>query len=118
MTNVLRVQFVSVEEGPDLSVNFALWPRAHDTLVLLRSPHLEYTLVEEDRGIRVPPLDSGDQAQDLLQALSWGESFVVIRTERHQYQLDVSSVDPGDIATAKQVLRRMSVDGTAHIEWA
>ena len=117
MTNVLRVQFISVEEGPDFSVNFALWPRAHDTLALLRSPHVEYTLSEEDRGISVPPLDVADQARDLLQALSWGDSFVVIRTERHRYQLDVSNVEPEDIAAAKEVLRQMSVDGTAPITW-
>ena len=119
MDKRLRVQFISVEDdGPDLSVNFALWPRAHDTLMLLRSPHLEHMLAQEDRGISVPPLDSDDQAVDLLQSLTWGAKLVVVTTQRHQYRLDVSEADQEDVNAAKQVLQKMAVNSNARIQSA
>ena len=119
MDNTLRVQFISVDDdGPDLSVNFALWPQAYDTLMLLRSPHLEHMIAPEDRGISVPPLDSDDQAADRLQSVIWGDKLVLVETSRHWYRLDVSEVEREDMEAAKALLLEMAVNSDARIETA
>jgi len=115
MTKQLRVAFVTIEEGDDLILGFALAPHAHDMLTVFRSPHLEHIFPPEQRGIEVA-LDDEDEESDLLREVVWTDDAVVLRTDRHAYVLDIQAVSDEDIGDAKALLQRMAADGAARLE--
>jgi hypothetical protein len=115
---MLRVEFISTEDEPDLIVSFALAPAAHRSLTLLRSPQYEFILPLEERGISVSTLDAKDQGRDLLRIVKWQAGTVTVKTERHEYRLDISAVAPEDVAEAKAVLRKKVRGGVARVEGA
>lgn len=115
---MLSVEFISTESDKDLIVSFALAPAAHDSLTLLRSPQYELLLPEDERGISVSTLDPSDYERDMLRSVRWSGSKVTVKTERHEYKLDVSRVSDEDIAEARVVLRKMVADGAALFECA
>src|SRR5438445_18432 len=110
---MLHVEFITVDDETDLVVSFALAPAAHRSLTLLRSPQYESLLPECERGVSVSRLDPNDQERDRLRLVQWGKSVVEVRTERHEYKLDVSAVDDDELNEAKAVLRKMVKDGAA-----
>ena len=112
-----RVEFITVEDDQDLLVSFAIAPAAHRSLTLLRSPQYEFILPEQERGISVS-FGPGKAARDLLVLLQWRETRVVIKTEQHEYELDISAVEAEEVAEAKAVLRKMVKDGAASVEEA
>lgn len=116
MTQILRVQFITVEAGEDLILGFALAPDAHDTLTVFRSPHLEHIFPPELRGIEVAPPGDEDEDSDLLREVVWTDDAVALRTDRHAYLLDIQAVSDEDIADAKELLQRMAADGAARLE--
>lgn len=116
MTTKLSIAFVTVEEGEDLILGFALAPNADDTLTVFRSPHLEHIFPPEQRGIEVAPLDDSDEESDLLREVVWTDLSVKLRTDRHEYLLDVEGVSAEDLAEGKRLLRRMAEDGAARLE--
>ena len=111
-----RAEFITVEDEEDLVVSFAIAPSAYRSLTLLRSPQHEFLLPEEERGATVS--FGPNEERDLLVLVHWYEASVVIKTERHEYQLDISAVEDEEIAEAKAVLRKMVQDGTAHFKEA
>ncbi len=112
-----RVEFVSLEDDHDLIVSFAIAPAAHRSLTLLRSPQYEFLLPKHERGISVSFGPSADE-RDLLLLVQWRESGVVIKTERHEYRLDLTAVEDEEVAAAKVLLRKMVNDGVARVEEA
>jgi hypothetical protein len=115
---MLRVEFITAEDERDLIVSFALAPSAHKSLTLLRSPQYEFLLPEEERGINVTPLNPKDQDRDSVRVVQWQPRCVIVSTERHEYQLDISAVAEVEVAEAKAVLRKMVKDGAARVEGA
>lgn len=115
---MLRVDFITTEDEQDLVVSFALAPSAHRSLTLLRSPQYEFILPVEERGITVSALDPNEQVRDLLRLVKWHVGSVTVKTDHHEYELDISRVAPGDVAAAKKVLRRMIKGGVARVEGA
>jgi hypothetical protein len=111
---VKRIEFITIEDERDLIVSFALAPSAYRSLTLLRSPQYEWLLPEHERGISVS-FDPGDPERDLLRWVQWHESSVTVKSQRHEYHLDVSAVAEDEVSQAKALLRKMVADGPARM---
>ena len=111
---MLPVQFITSEDEQDLIVSFAIAPSAHRSLTLLRSPQYEHLLPKEERGATVAPLDPKDVATDFLVSVRWLGHGVIVKTQRHEYKLDVSAVAESEVAEAQAVVRKMVKDGTVY----
>jgi hypothetical protein len=97
-----RVEFITIEDEPDLIVSFAIAPRAHRSLTLLRSPQYESLLQEYER-IVSGSFDPSEVDGDSLLSVQWGP----VKTARHEYKLDISAVEDIEITELKTVLRKM-----------
>lgn len=115
---MLKVEFITSEDERDLIVSFALAPAAHRSLTVLRSPQYEHLLPEEERGATVGPLDPRETETDFLASVQWLGARVVVKTQRHEYNLDISAVAENEVVEAKAVLRKMVKDGSAHVDGA
>jgi hypothetical protein len=115
---MLRVEFITSESEQDLIVSFAIASAANRSLTLLRSPQYEHLLLEEERGATVAPLDPEEVETDFLVSVQWLGARVVVKTQRHEYKLDISAVAENEVAEAKAVLRKMVKDGSAHVDGA
>lgn len=113
---MLQVQFITSDDDQDLIVSFAIAPSAHRSLTLLRSPQYEHLLPKGERGATVGPLDPNDVTTDFLVSVRWLGHGVIVKTQRHEYKLDVSAVAEREVAEAKAVVRKMVKDGTAHVD--
>jgi hypothetical protein len=103
---VQRVEFITVEDEPDLIVSFALVPSGHRSLTLIRSPRYESLLPEEERGVTVSSPGRGE-VRDRLVAVDWKLPRVELETEKHRYIVDVSAVANDELADALRVLTKM-----------
>lgn len=112
----MQVEFITSESEQDLIVSFALAPSASRSLTLLRSPQYEHLLPEAERGATVAPLDPREIERDLLVSVHWLAGRVVVKTQRHEYRLNISTVAENEIAEAKAVLQTMLKDGSAHVD--
>ena len=108
------VSFITVEDGDDLIVSFAIAddePGEIASLILLRTPKYEALLPTVERGVHVshesfPEVDDGD----LLRRFTISGSVIRIETTRSHYDLDASAIDPGELAEARRILRKMNFD--------
>lgn len=110
-----RVEFITIEDGPDLVVSFAIAPSAHRSLTLVRSPQYEFLLPEHEHCVSVS-LDPNELDGDVLHSVNWGQQMVTVITARHKYKLDVSAVEGNETAGAKAVLRKMVKDLATYID--
>lgn len=115
---MLQVEFITTEDARDLIVSFAIAPAANRSLTLLRSPQYEHLLPEEERGVTVGPLDPREVETDFLVSVQWLGVRVIVKSQRHEYKLDISAVAENEVAEAKAVLRKMVKDGSAHVDGA
>lgn len=113
---MLQVEFITSEAEQDLIVSFAIAPSAHRSLTLLRSPQYEHLLPQEERGATVAPLDPSDVETDFLVSVQWLGARVIVKTQRHEYKLNISAVVANEVAEAKAVLRKMVKDGSAYVD--
>jgi hypothetical protein len=104
-----RVEFITIEDGPDLVVSFAIAPSAHRSLTLIRSPQYEHLLPEHEHCVSVS-FDPDELDGDVLLSVNWGQQIVTVITSRHEYKLDVSTVEDNESAGAKAILRKMVKD--------
>jgi hypothetical protein len=113
------VSFISIEdEPPDLILSFAVWqPELDDirSLILLRTPEYEFILDETERGVKVSDEAMLDDEEDMLKEIEFGDDFVRIITDHHQFELDLRKVDNEDIEQAKIFLKRMNFDNRFEI---
>ena len=116
------VSFISIEDDPpDLILSFAIWqPELDDirSLILLRTPEYEFILDETERGVKVSDEALLDDEDDMLKEIEFGDDFVRIITDHHQFELDPRKVDKEDIAQAKTFLKRMNFDNCFEIRVA
>ena len=114
------VSFISIEdEPPDLILSFAVWqPELDDirSLILLRTPEYEFILDETERGVKVSDDAFSDDEDDMLKEIEFGDDFVRIITDHHQFELDLRKVDKEDIEQAKIFLKRMNFDNRFEIQ--
>ena len=113
------VSFISIEdEPPDLILSFAIWqPELENirSLILLRTPEYEFILDETERGVKVSDEALLDDEDDMLKKIEFGDDFVRIITDHHQFELDLRKVDKEEIAQAKTFLKRMNFDNRFEI---
>jgi hypothetical protein len=112
---VKQVSFLSIEDGDDLIVSFALGDPGQTSLTLLRTPKFEPLLPEDERGVSVDVELSAAQKRELLVAVQWGKDMLVLETTAGRHSLNLRAIDAEDIAAAKAVLRKMNVDGRFRI---
>lgn len=112
------VPFISVEEGDDLIVSFALGENADTSLTLLRTPRLESLLPEEERGVSVDSGNGGSTERELLVAVRWGTESVSLKSTRRAYTLDIHTVRKDEIVEAKAVLAKMNFDKRFQVTYA
>lgn len=108
-----QIEFMTSEDDQELIVSFALAASAHRSLNLLRSPQWEHLRPEQERGATVAPLDPSDVDTDHLVCAQWLGARVVVTTQRHDYELDVSAVDERELVDAKAVLRKTAQPASA-----
>jgi len=113
------VSFISIEDDPpDLILSFAIWqPELDDirSLILLRTPEYEIILDETERGVKVSDEALLDDEDDMLKEIEFGDDFVRITTDHHQFELDLRKVDKEEIEQAKIFLKRMNFDNRFEI---
>ena len=113
------VSFISIEDDPpDLILSFAIWqPELEDirSLVLMRTQEYEFILDETERGVKVSDEALLDEEDDMLKEFEFGDDFVRIITDHHQFDLDTRKVDKEDIEQAKTFLNRMNFDNRFEI---
>ena len=64
-----QVEFITLEDEQDLIVSFALAPSGEESLTLLRAPHYEHLLPEQDRRATVSlssQREEGDYVKSVL----------------------------------------------------
>jgi hypothetical protein len=110
-----RVEFITIEDEPDLIVSFAIAPSAHRSLTLLRSPQYETLIPEYERVVSVS-FDPSEVDGDSLRSVQWGQTSVTVKTARHKYKLDISAVKAIEITEAKTVLRKMVKDVATYVD--
>ena len=114
------VSFITVEdEPPDLILSFAIWqPELDDirSLILLRTPGYEVFENESERGVKVSDEDWIDDEEDILAKIEFGDDFVSITTDNHQFELDLRKIGPEEIEQAKNILKKMNFDNCFEIQ--
>ena len=103
-----HVPFVMVEDEDDWVVSFALGPQGADRLTLVRTPHLEFMLRPEQRGVSVGA--EAGQRPALLVAVQWGHKCVDVVSTAKRYRLDISEVDKATRNAALRVLGKINFD--------
>ncbi len=114
------VSFISIEdEPPDLILSFAIWqPELDDirSLILIRTPGHEILLDESERGVKVSDEDWIDDEEDMLEKIEFGDGFVSITTNNHQFELDLRKIEQEEIEQAKAILKKMNFDNCFEIQ--
>lgn len=108
------VHFITVERGDDLIVGYAISagePEEVLSLILQRTPKFEFILPPEERGVSVSHEAFARDDRELVRRIVVrGPSVQIVSTVR-TYRLDVSRVDPAEVAATNEVLRRMHRHG-------
>jgi hypothetical protein len=110
MARSFRVPFLSVEDGDDLIVSFALDEHARTSLTLLRTPKFEALLDDDERGVSVGTGENEGAERELLVSVAWGQDLVEIESTSRHFTLNIAAVDPEEIEETKAVLRKMNYD--------
>jgi hypothetical protein len=103
------VSFITIEDGDDLIVAYAIDlgdPGEVASLILLRTPKFEFLLGEEG-GVSVSHELYTKVDDERARRVSVEGPRVDIESTVRTYRLDLSRVDPEEVADAKKVLRRM-----------
>lgn len=107
------VSFLTVEEGDDLILAFAIEgeaPGEVTSVILLRTPKFEALLPEEEWGVSVSHDAHPEYEDDRLRRIHLGTPLTEIVSTRARYILDLSHVDSEELALARRVLKRMNFD--------
>ena len=108
------VSFISIEdEPPDLILSFAIWQPEFDdirSLILMRTPEYEIFIDESERGVKV------SDEEDMLEKIEFGNDFVIITTNNHQFELDLRKIEQEEVEQAKTILKKMNFDNCFEIQ--
>ena len=104
------VSFITSEFGDDLIVAYAIGVDDSDdvrSLILQRTPRFEILLPPEERGVVISHEAFPDSEREMVQRIIVRGSYVDIHSTVRQYEIDLSNVDPEEIAEAQAVLVSM-----------
>ncbi len=104
------VSFITVQDDDDLIVAFAIAledPGEIASLILQRTPKYELLLPPEERGVAVSHELYTEDAHEMVRHAVVDGSQVDIESTARTYRLDLSDVDPREVADAQKVLQRM-----------
>ena len=104
--------FMTVEDGEDLIVSFAIPIDEHGdvkSLILLRTPTYEFALAESERGVMVSHDDFPDEEDDLLEELKIAGDVVTVTTCTRTYTVGIGDINEKEIEKAKKILNQ--IDG-------
>ena len=113
------VSFISTEADEDLTVGYAIAAAEPDeivSLILQRHPRFEMLLPPEERGVSVSHEAYPDSERELATRITVNGLHVDIETTVRVYQIDLTDVDPDEVADARKVLRRMHRHGGFRLE--
>jgi len=108
-----RVAFITAEDGDDLIVSFAV---VHGELgevqsvTLMRTPKYEFIFEDAERGVNFSDERSEEEVSELLRELHFEGGVAAVKTDRADYVLDISKVDPDEVAEAARIFRKMNFD--------
>ncbi|MCX5885856.1 MAG: hypothetical protein NT096_08110 [Proteobacteria bacterium] len=94
-----QASFIHTEDGDDLIVSFAITgddpidPAGVKSLTLVRTPKFESLLSDDERGVTVSYDDFPDDEYDLLTGIVLENQCFSIRTQNHEYTLNMQHVD-------------------------
>ena len=114
------VAFITVEIGDDLILSFAVQaldaPGDIESLILMRTPKYECFLEAHERRVSAH-FERDDDEDDYLETFEFleAEKTVRIKTELHDYELDVRKVDAKDLKQMVRILHRLNFDGKIKI---
>lgn len=115
------VSFISIEdEPPDLIASFAIWEAECDdirSIIMMRTPKYEPILDESERGVRVSDEDWPNDEGDMLKKIEFGDNFVKISTNNHQFDLDLRKVEKDEIKEMIAILEKMNFDNCFELSW-
>ena len=111
-----QASFIHTEDGDDLIVSFAIAeddptdPAGVKSLTLIRTPKFESLLSDDERGVTVSYDDFPDDEYDLLTGVVLENQCFSIRTQNHEYSVNVQHVDDEELKEAIRILKKMRFD--------
>jgi hypothetical protein len=111
-----QASFIHTEDGDDLIVSFAIAgddptdPLGVKSLTLIRTPKFESLLPDDERGVNVSYDDFSDDEYDLLTGIVLENQCLTIRTQNHEYTVNVQHVDNEESEEAIRILKKMRFD--------
>ena len=111
-----QASFIYTEDGNDLIVSFAIRgdepddPEGVKSLTLIRTPGFEFILSDEERGVSVSYDDFPDDEYDLLTEIVLENRCFTIKTQNHEYTVNVQHVDNEELKEAIRILKKMRFD--------
>jgi hypothetical protein len=111
-----QASFIYTEDGNDLIVSFAVRgdepddPEGVKSLTLIRTPGFEFILSDDERGVSVSYDDFPDDEYDLLTGIVLENQCITIRTQNHEYTVNVQHVDDEELKEAIRILKKMRFD--------
>lgn len=108
------VSFITAEIADDLVIGYAIAladPGEVVSLILQRTPKFEMLLPPEERGVAVSHEAFTDEQREFARRIVVRGRHVDIETTMRTYLIDLSDVEPAEVAAASNVLRRMHRHG-------
>ena len=116
------VAFITAQTGDDLVISFAVCqpddPTDIESLTILRTPKYEFFLDAWERGASVSFKRDlkGDQTVLLREVVyAFDDKCITLRTDHHNYKLDVRKVDPSELSAMCRVFRKMNFDSSIQL---
>lgn len=113
------VSFITTEADDDLVIGFAIEmpdPGEVVSLILQRAPKFEFLLPPDERGVVVSHEGFPDEDRQLATHVRVDGPQIEIETTVRTYQVDISSVDPEEVAETRNVLVQMARYGRLELE--
>ena len=108
-----NASFITIEDGDDLIVSFAIPLVEHEdvkSLTLLRTPKYEFVLDEYERGVKVSFDNFPDEENELLEQVAIEGEVATITTNHRTYTVSIKDVKDMEIDKARRVLKKMNFD--------
>lgn len=113
------VSFMTIENGDDLIVSFAVdldTPGEVVSVILMRTPKFESFLEEQKRGVHVSHELYPESDDEFLRRFTLRDGLAEVESTQRTYLLDVSRVDPAELKFAGRVMKRMNFDQSFRLE--
>lgn len=120
--NTHLVSFITVEDGTDLIVSFAVMDPEDgsflDSLIIIRTPKYERFLDPDERCpmVSFPLEDAGVERWPLsVASYSADDGVITIRCEGATFALDISRIEHDEFDAMAKILRKMCKDSDSEL---